>query len=461
MHFNELGLSAPILKALKAKGYEEPTPIQEQAIPLVLEQNDLLGIAQTGTGKTAAFTLPIIEIIQTFDAPNLKYNYIRALILTPTRELAIQIDENLREYSKYTDIRHTAIYGGVKQFKQVRALKNGVHILVATPGRLLDLIDQGYVDLQDLKIFVLDEADRMLDMGFIHDIKKLVKMLPEERQSLFFSATMPDNIFHLSKSILHQPKKVEVLSKTNTAETVDQYVYHTDRQKKVDLLHHIIQEKGLYQVLIFTRTKHGADKLARKLDKLKYSVASIHGNKTQGQRQKALKNFKDNKVDILVATDIAARGIDIAKLGCVFNFDLPNEPESYVHRIGRSGRAGEDGMAISLCEPEELGFLRQINKLVKNSITVVNEHPFPSTTKPMTAQEKKEWNKQKQQKRNAFFANRNKKSGDRRGGSGKNKKRSSDGGGSDKRGRNGEKDGRPPRNKNKKKKSYQGSRNKR
>ena len=480
MHFNELGLSASILKALKAKGYEEPTPIQAQAIPLVLEQNDLLGIAQTGTGKTAAFTLPIIEIIQTFDAPNLKYRYIRALILTPTRELAIQIDDNLKEYSKYTDIRHTAIYGGVKQHKQVRELEKGVHILVATPGRLLDLINQGYVDLQDLKIFVLDEADRMLDMGFIHDIKKLVKILPEERQSLFFSATMPENILQLSKSILHQPKKVEVLSKTNTADTVDQYVYHTDRQKKVDLLHHIISEKGLYQVLVFTRTKHGADKLARKLGKMDYRVSSIHGNKTQAQRQKSLKNFKENKVDILVATDIAARGIDIAKLGCVVNFDIPNEAESYVHRIGRSGRAGEDGMAISLCEPEELAFLKQINKLVKNSITVVEEHPYPSTTKPMTTQEKKEWNRKKQERRNSFFANRNKKSGDRRNhgkkkdrsqnersngeqskdkssSERKNKSKKSDNR-SDK-GRNEGSQNRPPHRK--KKKKYQGGRNKR
>ena len=404
--------------------------------------------------------------------------------------MAIQIDDNLKEYSKYTDIRHTAIYGGVKQHKQVRELEKGVHILVATPGRLLDLINQGYVDLQDLKIFVLDEADRMLDMGFIHDIKRLVKLLPEERQSLFFSATMPDNILQLSRSILHQPKKVEVLSKTNTADTVDQYVYHTDRQKKVELLHHIIEEKGLHQVLVFTRTKHGADKLARRLGKLDYRVASIHGNKSQAQRQKSLKNFKDNRVDILVATDIAARGIDIAKLGCVVNFDLPNEPESYVHRIGRSGRAGEDGMAISLCEPEELGFLRQINKLVKNSITVVNEHPYPSTTKPMSAQEKKDWNRQKQERRNAFFESRKKKkSGDKRNNSGKKKNRSGNDQPKGDKKRDGKKtegasqsknksknsdwrkdrndrrnesnDGRPPRKKKNKKNNYQGGRNKR
>lgn len=465
MHFNELGLSNPILKALKAKGYEQPTPIQAQAIPLVLEQHDLLGIAQTGTGKTAAFTLPIIELIKGNDGEGRRYRSIQALVLTPTRELAIQIDDNLKEYTKFTEIRHTAIFGGVKQHKQVQILDRGVHILVATPGRLLDLIGQGIIDLSEIEIFVLDEADRMLDMGFINDINKLLKLLPEQRQSLFFSATMPDNINQLSKRILHQPKKVEVLSKTNTADTVVQYLYHTDRVKKVDLLHHIIEEKGLYQVLIFTRTKHGADRLAKKLSKLKYSVASIHGNKTQGQRQRALKNFKDNSIDILVATDIAARGIDIAKLGCVINYDIPNEPESYVHRIGRSGRAGEDGMAISICEPEELAYLKDINRLVKNSITTVTDHPFPATTKPMTAAEKKEWNKEKQERKKAFFANRKKSPGGGRNGRGKKQEDKRDGRPSnekrkDNRSSNGGGDGRPPRKKsNNSKGSYSKYRN--
>jgi len=425
MHFKDLGLIDPILRALRDKGYESPTPIQEQAIPLILERNDLLGIAQTGTGKTAAFTLPIIQLIKESDKDRLRDNILRALILTPTRELAIQIDDNLKEYSRHLKIWHTAIYGGVKQHKQVQSLRKGVHILVATPGRLHDLIEQGFVDLDDLKIFVLDEADRMLDMGFIHDINKLMRILPERRQSLFFSATMPKNILELSRKILYKPEKVEVLSKTNAAETVDQYVYNTDRDKKVDLLIHILEERGLHQVLIFTRTKHGADRLARRLGKAKYRVSSIHGNKTQAQRQKALQNFKQNKIDILVATDIAARGIDIAKLGCVINYDVPHEPESYVHRIGRSGRAGEDGMAISICEPEEIAFLKEINKLVKNTIKVVEDHPYPQTTKPMTAREKKEWNKAKLERRKAFFADRNKKrSGNNSKGSGFNKKRS-------------------------------------
>ena len=408
MEFSKLGIIKPILKALSSKGYKSPTPIQEQAIPLILKKNDLLGIAQTGTGKTAAFAIPIIQRIQLGDEHRLRHRTLSALILTPTRELAIQIDDNLKDYSRYTGVKHTPIFGGVKQHRQVAALSKGVHILVATPGRLLDLIGQGFIDLSDIQVFVLDEADRMLDMGFIHDINKLLKLLPKRRQSLFFSATMPENILALSRRILFKPKKIEVLSKNKAADTVKQYVYYTERQQKTDLLKHIIEEKGLYQLLVFTRTKHGADKLARKLSKSKYRVASIHGNKTQHQRQKALKNFKANKVDILVATDIAARGIDIAKLACVINFDIPNEPESYIHRIGRSGRAGESGMAISLCEPEEVGFLKNINKLVKKSIIRVDDHPFPQTTKPMTEKEKKQWNKQKADKRKAFFESRKK-----------------------------------------------------
>lgn len=409
MHFKELGLIDPILKALSKKGYEKPTPIQEQSIPIVLERKDLLGIAQTGTGKTAAFTLPIIQQIQVYDKKRLKNNHIRALILTPTRELAIQINDNLQQYTAFTEVKHTVIFGGVKQHRQVQALRRGAHILVATPGRLLDLIGQGIVHLDDIKMFVLDEADRMLDMGFIHDIKKIIRLLPKKRQSLFFSATMPDAIAGLSKDILNQPERVEIVPENKAADTVKQYVYKTERQQKTDLLRHIIEEEGLHQLLVFTRTKHGADRLAKKLSKAKYKVASIHGNKTQGQRQKALQNFKANKVDILVATDIAARGIDIAKLEYVVNYDLPNEPESYIHRIGRSGRAGESGIAISLCEPEELGYLKAINKLVNHSIVVIDDHPYPQTSNPMTEKEKKAWNKEKQARKKAFFENRSKR----------------------------------------------------
>lgn len=409
MHFKELGLIDPILKALSKKGYEKPTPIQEQSIPILLKRKDLLGIAQTGTGKTAAFTLPIIQQIQIHDKKKLKENRIRALILTPTRELAIQINDNLTEYTSLTDVKHTVIFGGVKQHRQVKALNRGAHILVATPGRLLDLIGQRIIHLDDIKMFVLDEADRMLDMGFIHDIRKIIRLLPKKRQSLFFSATMPDAIAGLSKDILNQPERVEIVPENKAADTVKQYVYKTERQQKTDLLRHIIEEEGLHQLLVFTRTKHGADRLAKKLSKSKYKVASIHGNKTQGQRQKALQNFKANKIDILVATDIAARGIDIAKLEYVVNYDLPNEPESYIHRIGRSGRAGESGIAISLCEPEELGYLKAINKLVNHSIEIIDDHPFPQTTKPMTEQEKKAWNKEKQARKKAFFENRGKR----------------------------------------------------
>ncbi len=402
MSFNNLKLIDPIRKAIAEKGYETPTKIQAQAIPKVLTRKDVLGIAQTGTGKTAAFSIPIIQLIHRIDGAGGK-KPLRALILTPTRELAIQIDENIRDYNKYTKLRHAVIFGGVKQGKQVAALKQGVQILVATPGRLLDLIGQGYISLDDLKIFVLDEADRMLDMGFIHDIKKLTKLLPKKRQTLFFSATMPDHIIELSSDLLYQPVRVEVARKSSTAEAIKQYVYYTDKKKKVDLLHHILEnEIGEEQTLIFGRTKHGADKLARKLRKLNYKVGAIHGNKSQNQRQKTLKGFKAKKIKLLVATDIAARGIDIEKLRYVINYDVPNVPETYVHRIGRSGRAGEDGIAISISEPEENAYVKAIEKLIKNSIEVA-EHPFPQTTKPMTEKEKKEWNKEKQRRKQEFF----------------------------------------------------------
>jgi len=413
--FEDLELVDPILRALEDKRYTEPTPIQAKAIPLVLDRRDVLGCAQTGTGKTAAFAIPIIQLIHQKDGDHRGFPILRSLIVTPTRELAIQIDENIKEYSKYTDIKHTVIFGGVKQGKQVDKLKKGVHILVATPGRLLDLIDQGYISLDDVRLFVLDEADRMLDMGFIHDIKKLLKILPEKRQSLFFSATMPQNIVELSNTILEDPVKVEVAQVSSAAETITQYLYYTNKQTKKDLLIHILKDESLDQVLLFSRTKHGADKITRFLKKEHVNAAAIHGDKAQNQRQKALSNFKSGDVRVLVATDIAARGIDIDKLRYVINYDVPNIAETYVHRIGRSGRAGEDGIAISICEPEENAYVKDIQRLIKQKLQVVDDNPFPQTDKPMSEAEKKEWNKEKQRRKQEFFANRKKSGAGQRG----------------------------------------------
>lgn len=407
MRFEDLKIISPILKALEKKNYTEPTLIQEKAIPLILKRNDVLGTAQTGTGKTAAFAIPIIQLIHKIEGQHPeKKPTIRALIVTPTRELAIQIDENIKQYGKETIIKHTVIFGGVKQHRQVENLRKGVHILVATPGRLLDLIDQGIISLNTIKIFVLDEADRMLDMGFINDIKKLLKLLPEKRQSLFFSATMPDNILKLSQKILKNPKKVEVNPVSSTAETVQQFLYYTNRTSKIDLLFDILKSKKIEQVLVFSRTKRGADRIAKNLKKKGINCAAIHGDKAQNQRQKALKLFKAGEVRVLVATDIAARGIDIQKLKYVINYDIPNMPETYVHRIGRSGRAGEEGVSISICEPEENAFIKDIEKLIKKKLNVVKNNPFPQTDKPMTAKEKKEWNKEKQRRKEEFFRNR-------------------------------------------------------
>ncbi len=406
MRFDELNIIKPILKALDEKGYTHPTPIQEKAIPLVLDRKDMLGVAQTGTGKTAAFSIPIIQIIQENEGIENKRPVIRSLIVTPTRELAIQIGENINDYAKHTNIRHTVIFGGVKQHAQVKSLQRGVHILVATPGRLLDLISQGLLKIDTVKLFVLDEADRMLDMGFIHDIKKLLKILPEERQSLFFSATMPQNIQELSQQILDNPVKVEVTPQSTTADTVQQYIYFTNRTTKKDLLEHIIKSEDIQQVLVFARTKHGADRIARNLTKVNLHASAIHGNKSQNQRQKALKDFKDGRLRVLVATDIAARGIDIDKLKYVINFDIPNEPETYVHRIGRSGRAGEKGIAIAISEPEENAYVKGIERLIGKSIKVIDDQPYPQTDRPMTEAEKKEWNKEKQRRKQEFFASR-------------------------------------------------------
>ena len=408
MKFEELKLIEPILKAVKEKGYTEATSIQEKAIPFILERKDVLGTAQTGTGKTAAFSIPIIQLIHQIESKNHGKPAMRALIVTPTRELAIQIDESIAAYGKHTVVKHTVIFGGVKQGKQVKRLKQGVHILVATPGRLLDLIGQGIVRLDTIKVFILDEADRMLDMGFINDIKKLLKLLPVKRQSLFFSATMPANILKLSQQILKQPKKVSVSPVSSTAETIDQYLYYTNQSTKRDLLHFILEDERLDQVLLFSRTKHGADKIVRGLKKQGFKAAAIHGNKSQNQRQKVLKQFKEGTLRILVATDIAARGIDIAQLKFVINYNMPNVAETYVHRIGRSGRAGKVGVSISICEPEENVFVKDIEKLIKQKITVVEDNPFPQTDKPMTEKEKKEWNKEKQRRKQEFFANRKK-----------------------------------------------------
>ncbi|WP_375579712.1 DEAD/DEAH box helicase [Marivirga tractuosa] len=411
MRFEELNIIAPILRALKQENYTEPTSIQEQAIPLLLDKNDIMASAQTGTGKTAAFAIPILQHLENEKANS---KNIKSLILTPTRELAIQIGESFSTYGKYTSIRNTVIFGGVNQNKQTTAIRNGVDVLIATPGRLLDLMNQGFINLKDIQYFVLDEADRMLDMGFIHDIRKVIAVLPQKRQSLFFSATMPDTIVELSRKILNNPKKIAVTPVSSTAQTIQQYLYYTNKSTKKDLLLHILKDPKMDQVLLFDRTKHGADRIVKELKKKNISAAAIHGDKAQNQRQKALNQFKDKEIRVLVATDIAARGIDIDKLQYVINFDIPNVAETYVHRIGRSGRAGEAGVSISLCEPEENDYLRDIEKLIKQKIPVVNENPFPQTDKPMTTAEKKEFEKEKQRRKQEFFANR-KKNGNRGG----------------------------------------------
>jgi ATP-dependent RNA helicase RhlE len=373
--FDQLGLIAPLLKALKTEGYTTPTPIQEQSIPIVLEGRDLLGCAQTGTGKTAAFALPILQILHN-DTRNVKgYKHIRTLILTPTRELAVQIDESFESYGRHTGLKHDVIFGGVSQHTQTLSLRNGTDILIATPGRLLDLMNQGYVHLDHLEIFVLDEADRMLDMGFINDVKKIIREIPAERQTLFFSATMPKEISGLANSILNEPVKVEVTPVSSTAETIEQSVYFVAGRDKHDLLVHLLQEHSIARTLVFARTKHGADRIVKDLKKMNINADAIHGNKTQTSRQNALRNFKSGRLKVLVATDIAARGIDVDNLTHVINFDLPNVPETYVHRIGRTGRAGSSGIALSFCNAEERAYLKDINKLIEQKIPAM-AHPF-------------------------------------------------------------------------------------
>ena len=377
MTFDQIGLIEPILKALQQEGYTHPTPIQQQAIPHLLEGKDLLGCAQTGTGKTAAFAIPILQHLYSEPQPNGKKRPIRALILTPTRELAIQIDESFGAYGRNTGLRHAVIFGGVGQKPQTDQLERGVDILTATPGRLLDLMQQGFVHLKDITKFVLDEADRMLDMGFVHDVRRIISKLPEHRQNLLFSATMPPEIQKLSQSILRNPVKVEVTPVSSTAEKVTQCVYFVEKRDKTALLLQLLEDEKIRSILIFTRTKHGANKVAKSLTMAGIKADAIHGNKSQSARQTALSNFKKGTSRALVATDIAARGIDIDELAFVLNFDLPNIPETYVHRIGRTGRAGASGLAISLCDMEEVSFLKDIEKLIGKKIPV---EPTPVIT---------------------------------------------------------------------------------
>jgi ATP-dependent RNA helicase RhlE len=382
MAFKKLELIEPILKALEDEGYTTPTPIQQQSIPLILEKRDLLGCAQTGTGKTAAFAIPILQLLYAEKNKEAGRRQIKVLILTPTRELAIQIDESFAAYGRYTGLTHAVVFGGVSQVPQVNQLRQGIDILIATPGRLLDLMSQGYIGLQHLKIFVLDEADRMLDMGFIHDVKRVIIKLPAKRQTLFFSATMPPEIQKLADILLTKPAKVEVTPASSTVDKIDQGLFYVDKTNKPLLLLYLLKSPNIVTALVFTRTKHGADKVVKILHKENITAAAIHGNKSQNARQHALSQFKNGKLRVLVATDIAARGIDIDDLTHVFNYELPDVPETYVHRIGRTGRAGNAGVAVSFCDYEERTELRDIQKLIGKNIPVVDSHPYPAGSAP-------------------------------------------------------------------------------
>jgi ATP-dependent RNA helicase RhlE len=376
MHFESLNIIEPILRSIKEEGYEIPTPIQEKAIPIILEGTDLIGCAQTGTGKTAAFAVPILQMLSTrksFD----KKRKIRSLIVTPTRELAIQIEESFNKYGRYTGLTCTVVFGGVNQNPQTAALRNGIDILVATPGRLLDLMNQGFISLKEIEIFVLDEADRMLDMGFIHDVRRIITALPQKRQSLFFSATMPPEIVKLAGSITYKPVKVEVTPSASTVDIVNQFVYFIDKGNKNSLLLEILKDEKIKTALVFTRTKFGADKVVKVLHKKNITAEAIHGNKAQNARQRALSGFKAQTTRVLVATDIAARGIDVDDLEYVINYEIPNISETYVHSIGRTGRAGANGTAISFCDAEEKTYLKDIEKLITKKLQVIEDHPFP------------------------------------------------------------------------------------
>jgi len=376
MSFENLNLIKPLKTALANEGYTIPTPIQEQAIPVILERKDLLGCAQTGTGKTAAFAIPILQILTEEKDSGKSKRTIKALIIAPTRELAVQVGESFNAYGKYTGLKSAVIYGGVSQYPQTDKLRRGVDILIATPGRLLDLINQNYVKLSHIKLLVLDEADRMLDMGFIVDVKKILEKLPEKKQSLFFSATMPPEIVKLSNKILNDPVKIEIAPETKTVEAIKQAVYFVSRSDKKKLLIHILKNENVSSALVFTRTKRGAEIISRYLNDAKINTDAIHGNKSQGARQRALNNFKSQRTRVLVATDIASRGIDIEKLSHVFNYDIPDFSELYIHRIGRTGRAGLSGTALSFCDAEERYYLKEINKLIKIPIPVVEDHPY-------------------------------------------------------------------------------------
>ncbi len=388
MTFQQLNLLPALLDAVDELGYVRPSPIQAQAIPPVLKGRDLIGCAQTGTGKTAAFAIPILQRLHGHVSK--RHTPIRALVLTPTRELALQIKESFDQYGKYLELRHTVIFGGVGQAPQVEALERGVDILVATPGRLNDLCNQGHIDLSGIETFVLDEADRMLDMGFIHDVRKVIARLPEKRQTLLFSATMPQEIAELSRTILVNPVRVEVTPQSSTVEAIEQRLYKVDKGNKKFLLQHVLQDESLDSVLVFTNTKHGADRVVKELGRAGIAAMAIHGNKGQSARIKALDSFKSGAIRVLVATDIAARGIDVNELAAVVNYELPNVPETYVHRIGRTGRAGRGGVAISFCNVDELAYLKDIEKLIKKQVPVVENHPWPMEIFELTPKKQRE-----------------------------------------------------------------------
>ncbi len=377
MQFKELNIMPYIIKALEKENYDIPTPIQEEAIPVILSGRDLLGCAQTGTGKTAAFAIPTIQLLSEEKEPHRAKQNIRALIVTPTRELAMQIYESFNTYGKFTNLKYCVVFGGVSQKPQEESLKQGVDILVATPGRLLALIDQNIINIEHIKILILDEADRMLDMGFIHDVKRIIAKTPLKKQTLFFSATMPPDIARLASTILKTPVKIEITPVSSTVDTIEQYLYFVDKCNKKDLLLHILKDKNIDSALVFTRTKHGADRLIKQLSRNGVIARAIHGDKSQGARQTALKDFKNKTLRILLATDIAARGIDIDELTHVINYDLPDIPETYVHRIGRTGRAGLGGTAISFCDFDEKGQLNDIERLIGKKLAEIKDHPYP------------------------------------------------------------------------------------
>ena len=414
MLFEDLSLSKSIQKAVFELGYIEATPIQEQAIPIVLSGKDIIGCAQTGTGKTAAFAIPIIHQLHRIVGSSKKAKQIRALVVTPTRELAVQIGQSFDAYAKYTNITQLTIFGGVSQNPQVDTLKSGIDILIATPGRLLDLHKQGFIDLDHLHTLVLDEADQMLDMGFVNDVKKIVKLTPKNRQTLLFSATMPIAIRELAEMFLQDPAKVSVSPVSSTAENVEQRIYFVEKTEKRNLLYHLIKNENLSDVLVFSRTKHGADNVVKALRKNNIAAEALHGDKSQNARQRVLDAFKNKEVGVLVATDIAARGIDIDQLPFVINFDLPNIPETYVHRIGRTGRAGNGGIAISFCGKDEHPYWKDIMKLIKVDVKTISDHPYPwhsgsPETAPVSTQKNSNRSREANKSRKSSNSKQNKK----------------------------------------------------